>query len=236
MFAMLGVAEKAGSGTDKIVKGWREANWRSPKIEEKQKPDKVVLIMPMESLLSEETKVKLTEKFGITANTFDHNVLNILALASDEGYVTNERLRYSLDMHKADISELLKLMVQKKLLISQGYGRGMRYLLPKENLNILGERDATLDGKDATSDRKDATSDEKGATSDKKRMPQKELYALVTKVCQEWRSLDEIVTLTGKSYSYMRNKVIRKMLKEKLLVMLFPGNPNHPNQKYKEKE
>lgn len=33
MFSMIGVADKAGSGTDKIVKGWRDANWRSPKLD-----------------------------------------------------------------------------------------------------------------------------------------------------------------------------------------------------------
>ena len=262
MFAMLGVAEKAGSGTDKIVKGWREANWRSPIIEERQKPDKVVLTMPMESLLSEETKVKLTEKFGITANTFDHNVLNILALASDEGYVTNERLRYSLDLHKADISELLRLMVQNKLLMPQGYGRGMRYFLPKDNLNILGEKDATSEGKDATSEGKGATSEGKGATSEQKgatsegkgatseqkgatsegkgvtstkRMSREKLYALITEVCQDWVSLEEIVSLTDKSYPYLRNKIIPAMIKEKKIEMLFPGTPNHPNQQYKVK-
>ena len=37
MFSMLGVAEKAGSGTDKILKGWREANWRTPMLNEHQK-------------------------------------------------------------------------------------------------------------------------------------------------------------------------------------------------------
>ncbi len=47
MFSMLGVAEKAGSGTDKIMKGWRELNWQLPQIEERQQPDKVVLTMPI---------------------------------------------------------------------------------------------------------------------------------------------------------------------------------------------
>ena len=137
MFSMLGVAEKAGSGTDKIMKGWREANWRSPQIEERQSPDKVVLTMPMESFLSEETKTKLTEIFGMMANSFDHHVLAILALASEERYVTNERLRYSLNLHKAEIAEILKRMTHTGLLVSEGYGRGMRYLLPKESLGFL---------------------------------------------------------------------------------------------------
>lgn len=120
MFSMIGVAEKAGSGTDKIMKGWRKANWRSPKIEEKQQPDKVVLVMPMESLLSNKAKAILTDKFGISANSFDHNVMSVLALVCDEGGATNERLRYVLNMHKAEISDLLKLMVQKGLLETYG--------------------------------------------------------------------------------------------------------------------
>ena len=75
--------------------------------EEQQAPDKVVLTMPMESFLSEESKRKLTDKFGIIANSFDHNVLTTLALACDEGYVTSTRLRYSLNLHKSEISDML---------------------------------------------------------------------------------------------------------------------------------
>ena len=134
MFSMLGVAEKAGSGTDKILKGWKESNWRAPIINEHQNPDKVELIMPMESLLSENTKLRLEEKFGRVAGTFEHDVLSILALTCDEGSVTNERLRYSLNLHKREISVLLKQMCQSGLLVAQGYGRGTRYLLP-ENIN-----------------------------------------------------------------------------------------------------
>ncbi len=115
------------------MKGWREANWRSPQVEEMQGPDKVVLSMPMESFLSEEAKVKLTEKFGLIANSFDHNALTILALACDEEYVTDERLRYSLNMHKAEIAGMLKRMTSEGFLVSEGYGRGMRYHLPHDN-------------------------------------------------------------------------------------------------------
>ena len=163
MFSMLGVAEKAGSGTDKIMKGWREANWRSPNIEELQAPDKVVLTMPMESFLSEESKRKLTEKFGIIVYSFDHNILTTLALACDEGYVTNTRLRYSLNLHKSEISDMLKLMTQKGLLVSDGYGRGTRYILPAKGIDVLREDDANV----VSSGANVATSDDANvATSD----------------------------------------------------------------------
>ena len=53
MFMYLGTAEKAGSGVDKILQGWKEANFRSPQIEEKTKPDKVTLTLPLVGLLSD---------------------------------------------------------------------------------------------------------------------------------------------------------------------------------------
>ena len=59
-------------------------------------------------------------------------------VACDEGDVTNERLRYVLNMHKTAISELLKLMVKNDLLEAYGYGRGMRYRLPAKSTNMFG--------------------------------------------------------------------------------------------------
>ena len=101
--------------------------------------------MPMESFLSEETKGRLTEKFGIIANSFDHNVLTTLALACDEGYVISPRLRYSLNIHKSEISDMLKLMTQKGLLVSEGYGKGTRYILPINGIDVLREAPSNVE-------------------------------------------------------------------------------------------
>ena len=243
MFSMLGVAEKAGSGTDKIMKGWREANWRSPNIEEQQTPDKVVLTMPMESFLSEETKGRLTEKFGIIANSFDHNVLTTLALACDEGYVTSTRLRYSLNLHKSAISDMLKLMTQKGLLVSEGYGRGTRYVLPVKGIDVLREdldNVASSDANVATSDDANvASSDANVATSDdanvvtypKKRMSREELQELILKNCQEWISLEDLAKSIHRKPLYLRNHVMPFLLAANKIQMLYPKN--HPKQLYK---
>ena len=247
MFSMLGVAEKAGSGTDKIMKGWRETNWRSPNIYEQQEPDKVVLIMPMESFLSEKAKAKLTEKFGVFANSFDHHVLSILALACDEGSVTNMRLRYSLSLHKSEIANILKIMTQKGLLVSEGYGRGMRYILPQKKPDFLnvatseanvatskGANVATSESNMATSDdKKVATSKSNVATSIKKRMSREELQTLIMTICNEWISLEDLSIKIERDSTYLRNHVIPLMLASKKLQMLYPGTPNHPNQQYK---
>ncbi|MBV4225673.1 putative DNA binding domain-containing protein [Parabacteroides distasonis] len=45
MFMRLGRAEKAGSGVDKIVSGWRSLGWDTPSVAEETRPDYVVLTM-----------------------------------------------------------------------------------------------------------------------------------------------------------------------------------------------
>ncbi|MEG1701017.1 MAG: putative DNA binding domain-containing protein, partial [Alistipes sp.] len=64
MFMQIGSAETAGSGVNKILQGWKVANFRSPQVEEKINPDKVVLELPLVSLLSNEVIDYLKELFG----------------------------------------------------------------------------------------------------------------------------------------------------------------------------
>ena len=47
------------------------------------------------------------------------------------------RLRYSLNLHKSEIANILKTMTQKGLLVSEGYGRGMRYMLPQKGTDLI---------------------------------------------------------------------------------------------------
>ena len=208
--------------------------------------------MPMESFLSEETKARLTEKFGIMANSFDHNVLTILALASDEGCVTNIRLRYSLTLHKSEISDLLKLMTQKGLLVSEGYGRGMRYFLPANSLNVFradAQNMATSESDVVTSDTKYgnlnevnmATSDVKYGnlgdmnmvTPTKKKMSRDELQQTILAHCNQWISLEELAIAVYRAPKYLRNFILPILLASKKVQMMYPTSPNHPKQQYK---
>ena len=47
MFMMLGRAEKAGSGVDKILSGWNDLGWSTPVLTEELQPDYVVLTLPV---------------------------------------------------------------------------------------------------------------------------------------------------------------------------------------------
>jgi hypothetical protein len=54
MFQLMGGGDKAGSGMDKIRAGWRAQHWRSPRLEESLQPDRVKLVLPMVSLITDE--------------------------------------------------------------------------------------------------------------------------------------------------------------------------------------
>lgn len=61
MFMRLGRSEKAGSGVDKIVGGWRYLGWPTPVIEEKTRPDYVVLTMRI-GKIGENDQTRKTDK------------------------------------------------------------------------------------------------------------------------------------------------------------------------------
>ena len=255
MFMMLGTAEKAGSGVDKILKGWKESNWRSPVIETKSQPDKVELTMRMESVMDDEVKKRLVLLFGNSILNINHDRLLILNIACSDGYVTNESVRFVLNKHKAEITDILRNMCKDGLLVAEGYGRGMKYHLPSiENLGTVNVANmatsATVDTANmATSATVDTANMATSVTVDtanmatsttrstvllaKKRLPKVQLQKLIMDVCEDWLSMEEISLAINRDQKYLRCAVIPEMLKSKQLEMLFPGVPNHPNQKYK---
>ena len=215
MFMMLGAAEKAGSGVDKILKGWNDANWRAPYIDITCRPDTVNLYLPMLSLLDADVKNGLMGIFGKGVVHIEHNRLLTLALAFTEGFVTNERLRYALNIHKADIAVLLKDLCNKNYLRAEGHGRGMKYHMPV--INGVGSN----------------VGSNVGSKPMKRRMSKKEIRKEIVNVCSEWVSLDYIATTIGRNSVYLLNHVIPSMLEEGLIERMYPQTPRHPNQKYK---
>ena len=78
MFMLIGRAEKAGSGVDKILKGWESVQWEKPYIEEYNRPDKVILSMSKLSLMDPEIISELKQLFGIAIEQIGVNELKTL--------------------------------------------------------------------------------------------------------------------------------------------------------------
>ena len=70
MFTMFGAAERAGSGVDKIRRGWQSQHWRMPRVSEQLQPDRVMWMLPMVSLIPDESLERLKRQFGSTFAEF----------------------------------------------------------------------------------------------------------------------------------------------------------------------
>ena len=194
-------------------------------------PDLVELTMMMESMMDEGTKERLVRIFGTEVFSLGHERLLTLNAACTDGYITNESLRVVLNQHKAEVADLLQDMCKHKLLVQEGYGRGTKYSLPMTT-NIV-----SAESKVASSGSKVASSEFKVASFPmpnlvKQRMSYSELKDKICSFCSDWISVDELAEELHRKRTYLRNKIIPKMLEDNSLEMLFPGVPNHPRQKY----
>ena len=127
MFMLIGFSEKAGSGVNKIIKGWREANWQKPYVEEFNRPDKVELTLPMISLLPDNTVIKLKKLFDEKIETLTQDELTVLVTCYSESEINNTQLQYVVPQHRSDITKMLKKLCNEGFLISAGNGRGTKY-------------------------------------------------------------------------------------------------------------
>lgn len=239
MFTFLGSAEKAGSGADKIIHGWEKQNWKRPYIEEKSKPNKVVLTMSMESLLDESVIQELTRHLGNQIENLSRQQLMTLALAFSEEEITNERLQCVLDMHRVDITQMLSKMCSMQLLESSGYGRGTKYHIYGLNIGLQNTNiglQGTNIGLESANIGLQSTNIELQGTNigiRKKRYSKEEMRKLIIDYCQEWRTAEEIAIAVDKTTAYIRDIVLPKLsdvLEKKYDV------PHHPKQKYRAKQ
>ena len=147
---------------------------------------------------------------------------------------------------------MLKLMTQKGLLVSEGYGRGTRYVLPVKGIDVLREEPSNVESSnpnvessdpnvessnpnvESSKDENVATSDANMAPSVKKKMSREELHELILQNCQEWISLEDLAKLINRKPMYLRNHVMPILLAANMIQMLYPKN--HPNQLYKVKD
>ena len=136
MFMLIGLGEKAGSGIDKIRRGWASQHWRSPKISDQFQPDRVKWSLPMVSLIPDDALERLKDLFGSKFRRFSKLEVQALVTAELEGVVDNARMRQITGGHPAEMTIVLQRLVGKTALIQEGYGRWTRYRLPTRSGSV----------------------------------------------------------------------------------------------------
>lgn len=130
MFMLMGAGEQAGSGFARIQGGWKEQQWRAPRLVEQSGPDRVRLDMPMICLIPQWALDTLRKNIGTSFEGLAPEARVALATAMIEGEVTNTRMQDLIDDHPTDITKLLRSLVGKGFLETDNQRRWTRYRLP----------------------------------------------------------------------------------------------------------
>ena len=251
MFAMLGYGEKAGSGLDKIRQGWSSQKWRWPLILEQHRPDRVRLILPMMSLLPEESLTRLRAALGDGMAGLDGREVQALVTADVEEIVTNQRLQQFCADHTSDITRLLQNLVAKGFLEKDGYGRWASYRLAER---LAGSRHTGEEAPDTTKgdSRHSGTSPVTAGQTPgvapeedpallaiaeparmQKRLGPEEMRPLIRSLCQgRFLTFRQLATLLSREPNGLQRWTLRPMAQERQLLMAYPDTPNHPKQAY----
>jgi ATP-dependent DNA helicase RecG len=231
MFMLIGSAEKAGSGVDKIMQGWESSHWRRPYLNIEERPDRVQLELPMFSMIGQNTLDELHILFGNSIDTLSTDEITILALCHVEGDVTNGRLQYMISQHRTDITRMLQDLCKQGFLLPENKGRWSSYHLNNQYLTKGKEvYDNTINLEDNIDTYRDNID-----TSDKNnRLPNKKIQELIMDFCMlEYKTSDSISKEINRNKVYVQSVILPKLIKSGKLMRRFPDKPNHPIQAYK---
>lgn len=247
MFTLIGAAEKAGSGVDKIRTGWSSQHWRSPIVRERMQPDRVLWVLPMMSLIPEESLEKLKKQFGFKFSRFTPLEVQALVTADIEGFVDNARMRQITNCHPADITKLLQKLVSKDILKQDGQGRWTQYRLPLLPDSVHNAPHSIHKNSDSVHkatqlERKDEIIEAEWvklreiAKSAKinRRLPPDQMEQIILRICKvRWLTRNQISELVDRNSDGIRARYLTPMVQHNLLKLRFPDKPNRTDQAYK---
>jgi ATP-dependent DNA helicase RecG len=259
MFSLIGLGEKAGSGIDKILEGWKSVHWRVPRLTEQQKPDRVTVTMPMVSLLPEIAVKKLRGIIGDELHSLTAEEVQALVTADLEGSVSNFRLQSLTEDHPSDLTKLLKSLVGRDLLERDGHGRGATYrwgerlrlgaaerIAPDKSDRALGASGVGPGANVSTPGATLAPDDFRGQPAqnpilvriaspsrENRRMAPAKMHAIILALCREQELTGrEIAELIQRNQDRVLKSYISPLVERGLLVRKYPDDANHPQQAY----
>lgn len=207
IFQYIGMGEQAGSGFPKMLRAWIEQHWQFPYLEENTNLETTTLFMPTISLFPKEIQEELENRFGKEYINLDKDARLALILATVDGEVSNIRLSDIGAIHPADTSKILKKLVDKNLLVSEGIGRGTKYYINKE----FKKEEKIKITPEATP----------------------EVVKLLEVLDGEMSTIELMQIIGLKDEKHFRNNYRKIALNDGLIELTIPDKPRSPNQKYR---
>jgi ATP-dependent DNA helicase RecG len=247
MFMMIGACEKAGSGVDKILQGWQSQHWRLPIVGEQVRPDRVCWILPMVSLIPEESLTRLKQAFGTQFNQFTQLEVQALVTADLEQSVDNARMCRIAGQHPADITKMLQHLVAIGALSQKGQGRWTSYQLPHPLDSVHNAGDSVHNADDSVHNADDSVHNSahndpifdetlleiaSSARTNQRLIP-REMEKTILSLCQgRWLTRNQLGELVQRNADGLRSRFLSPMVEHGLLRLRYPDKPNRTDQAY----
>lgn len=128
MFQVLGMGDKAGSGVEKITKGWFDTCLAFPQIKELPNPWRVVWLLPSVGMMPRKNLDTIIHRIGghkfSQLSSFEKLVLVCVPF---DCFISHGDIQNMMPMHPADLSRYLSRFVERGYLKTKGRTRGMKY-------------------------------------------------------------------------------------------------------------
>ena len=242
MFQLIGAGDKAGSGIDKIRRGWDSQQWRSPTVRETTEPDRVKFVLPMVSLIPPESQDRLRRLFGADYDTLTLIEVQTLVTADLEGEVTNSRLQLIRTEHPVEITKMLQGLATKGFLEQIGQKRGSSYRLPTWASPLTSGTSPLAPGASPLASRASPLAQEndprllelaKPAREKKKLIPSL-TKTIIRRLCSgNYLTAEQLGSLMDRRKDKLQENFLASMVAGGELQLRFPEQPTHPEQAYR---
>ncbi len=237
MFMLIGTAEKAGPGVDKMRRGWASQHWRSPLVREQVQPNRVIWRLPMVSLIPDESWTRLGTLFGGIFKRFSQDEVQALVIADIEETVDNARLRQICSLHAVEVTHLLQRLMAKGALVQEGQGRWSRYRLPARHSEQSGAGSVHKDGGSIHNGGGSVHSAEMQAIAasarEQSRLPPEKMERIILELCQgRWLNRTDLAELLDRNPDGLRSRFLTPMVAHGHLRLRYPDKPNRADQAY----
>lgn len=241
MFLILGIGEQAGSGFPKILRAWREEQWRYPGLAEDVDLDTTTLTLTMANLLPAEVLEALEQRFGPELDGLPADARMALALAQEHGSVTHERLREVCCAHSRDLTLMLQTLLRRGFIEREGRGRGSSYRLTDRPAagGTAGQMPLPTTGPDTSRGASSATSSAtssvtSSATTSVTSSAEKPATAMaILAACRgRYRTVREIGAAIRRNPVTVR-RYLAGLIAAGLLERRYPDRPRDPRQAYR---
>ncbi len=226
MFQALGVVDHAGSGIDKIVRGWLDSCISVPSVEEQQQPDRVVWKLNFIGLISKENLSLVAQTIG--HSRFDaldlYDKLILVCIASSQ-LTRHVDIAPLLPLHPFEVSKRLSRLVSQHILAKSGRARATKYELINHAPDDVNDEIPEPQNPEYPQFVQAIRSSSRTSKRDMQE-------AIVSLCADEWLTVAQLAQILQRAERSIRRYCVALAINQ-ILVIKFKDNPNHPQQAYK---